>query len=755
MFKLVALKVLQAPKHEQARTFAKMKKVLHTGMIYRFCSGYETEIEDGTDNKRNLPDGFFSLGKNVNRIKIHVSAIVGKNGDGKSSIVELVIRMLNNLAYAVHDSGNPYKLLYVKNIYAQLFFEIDGKLCYLKVEDDELVFYVKNGEKLTFSYGNNNTKLQGNFEVIRPFLFYTLVFNESMFAYNSLDFYQEADASGEVWIDKLFHKKDGYQIPIVLNPARDKGNIDVNIENMLTNQRMLSMFITQPDLREAYHATKISCRLRDEIPFYDVTLRQGFRRTLFTNLLKSYSKGRITTFMWDASAKLAFWQEVKNVVDGYLPFAKFCLQMIEDMRNGKDVAFDKELNYQSDMKEPLKNLKTESKMLLRTRVDTIVDNQLDNMNFLQWLRIIMVAKVVSFWEKKLVLNGSLRKLLNLLDRDARNKMEFAEDYDRALLYLVYKTIDSTSLKDFGQEYTVGVFWISEYFQKIDIILGNLYESVSERNFGTLRLRQIIFYIKTYKNPVFCWNKILKNAEHQSCYSFAEMKATIDKYARYHVKAEPISIEEMLPPHIYEVTPLFDRDGMEVSFQGMSSGERQLLMVLSGILYHVRNIDEANSIQLGYQHINLILEEIELYSHPEYQRQFVTRLIEILENADLGTIRNIGIIMVTHSPFILSDIPKSNVLFLENGKPVAPMQENSFGANIHSLLKNGFFLSGMPMGDFAKRKINDLFAKLNSGNFSREEYLDMEKEILMVGEPYLRGKLLELYGQFVYKLNMPN
>ena len=114
MFKLVALKVLQAPKHEQARTFAKMKKILHTGTIYRFCDGYETEIDGGADNKQNLPDGFFSLGKNVNRIKIHVSAIVGKNGDGKSSIVELVIRMLNNLAYAVHDSGNPYKLLYVK-----------------------------------------------------------------------------------------------------------------------------------------------------------------------------------------------------------------------------------------------------------------------------------------------------------------------------------------------------------------------------------------------------------------------------------------------------------------------------------------------------------------------------------------------------------------------------------------------------------------------------------------------------------------
>lgn len=107
MFKLLALRILRAPDHAHAAAFAKIKKVLRTGCLYRFCDGFEGEIEQEQGDKKTvaLPDGFFSLNSQKGRrVKIHVSAIVGKNGDGKSSVVELIIRMLNNLAYVVRDS---------------------------------------------------------------------------------------------------------------------------------------------------------------------------------------------------------------------------------------------------------------------------------------------------------------------------------------------------------------------------------------------------------------------------------------------------------------------------------------------------------------------------------------------------------------------------------------------------------------------------------------------------------------------------
>jgi hypothetical protein len=107
------------------------------------------------------------------------------------------------------------------------------------------------------------------------------------------------------------------------------------------------------------------------------------------------------------------------------------------------------------------------------------------------------------------------------------------------------------------------------------------------------------------------------------------------------------------------------------------------------------------------------------------------------------IKSINIIAATHSPFILSDIPKCNVLFLKEGEQCNEMQEDTFGANIHSLLQNAFFLNGS-IGDFAKEKINKMFERLyNNDNIDG----NLKKEILLVGEPFIRSQLLKLYNEF--------
>ena len=63
----------------------------------------------------------------------------------------------------------------------------------------------------------------------------------------------------------------------------------------------------------------------------------------------------------------------------------------------------------------------------------------------------------------------------------------------------------------------------------------------------------------------------------------------------------------------------------------------------------------------------MLEEIELYFHPEWQRSFTCNLMEIIGQLTFKQIRSINVLYVTHSPYILSDIPKTNVLFLKNGE----------------------------------------------------------------------------------------
>ena len=77
-------------------------------------------------------------------------------------------------------------------------------------------------------------------------------------------------------------------------------------------------------------------------------------------------------------------------------------------------------------------------------------------------------------------------------------------------------------------------------------------------------------------------------------------------------------------------------------------------------------------------------------------------------------------IVTHSPFVLSDIPTQNILFLEKGGHKADKSEvASFGANIHTMLVNSFFLKGGAMGQFAKETIVRMIDQVNAAYLSWE------------------------------------
>ena len=148
----------------------------------------------------------------------------------------------------------------------------------------------------------------------------------------------------------------------------------------------------------------------------------------------------------------------------------------------------------------------------------------------------------------------------------------------------------------------------------------------------------------------------------------------------------------------------------------------------------------------YRLANLMLDEVEICFHPEYQRTLVYRLIELLRQFRLNYRFSINIILTTHSPFILSDIPKSNVLYLENGKSVGEtIYKDTFGANVNDILHQSFFLKKGFMGEFARDKIQSVIDFLNSKNSSKwtkESSLEFIEKV--VSEPILQRQLRSLY-----------
>lgn len=201
------------------------------------------------------------------------------------------------------------------------------------------------------------------------------------------------------------------------------------------------------------------------------------------------------------------------------------------------------------------------------------------------------------------------------------------------------------------------------------------------------------------------------------------------------------------PAIFDVDIEFENNKHAIKLSDLSSGEQQYIFNINTITYHINNLKTIEPIKgskiKNYQHVNIILDEIELYYHPEYQKSLIQDLLdEIIKIDSLGELKNFNLLFLTHSPFILSDIPNQNILRLEEGKPSNNEFEPTFGANIHDLLANDFFLKGF-MGEFAKNYIKGIIeeiGKIPEKNQNEYMYMWFLKKIELIGEPVIKNSI---------------
>lgn len=169
---------------------------------------------------------------------------------------------------------------------------------------------------------------------------------------------------------------------------------------------------------------------------------------------------------------------------------------------------------------------------------------------------------------------------------------------------------------------------------------------------------------------------------------------------------------------------------EISFYSLSYGQKFLVKFIYSLLNQLYNLSSHKE----YTNIVLLLDEVELGLHPNWQKEYLSILIKILNTKIEGFSFKYNILCSTHSPFILSDIPKENIIFLEKGKQVYPFENGqTFGANIHTLLSHGFFMKDGLIGEFAKEKIQSIITyheeilKKELTNKENKKQRDEEKE----------------------------
>lgn len=641
-----------------------------------------------------IPNGFNedNMLYDSDSISISISAIVGENGSGKSSILDMLIRTLNNVATAFLGENPQYAAAehvhYIEYVYGSILFlqgdeikriDVEGRKIQLVhyriyqgngIAQNRAEYHVRNTELLLDAQNNNvENLLSRRTQSMRKLaeFFYTIVCNYSIYAYNPDDYWEEYTNEERIdkirpkqnylkypylrcWLTGLFHKNDGYQMPLVLNPMRTNGVINAPKENRLAKERLQSML---------------------------------------------------------------FYKEDNNKNSNYYPFR---------IINKDHVIVGLSLN----------DLRDENYIWTR---DWMIEKGLFGIRSrlyrdFEWISNEIVDYLVDM--EGIDTNGAKHKL--------------------ACRYVVYKIL---KIGKNYKKYNKILSNLRKANCSLDLLHHHIDELLYDYSHITMKLRRTIMYLvsEMYDDGRQVYK--LQDIEEKA-------KTFIADYNQFNVLPHR-ELADFLPPPIFDIEfQIVKRENIDengnyneqniIPSWSLSSGERQIAYIISNFVYHVVNINSVhyNEVDvvaklplLKYKYINVIFDEIELYFHPDLQRRFLFLIVEALKSIHIEYIEGINILLVTHSPFVLSDLPKSNVLALSRTNE--DVVGETFCANIQEMLGQNFFME-YSMGKIAQKQVEEIFCTYNhiAGNehieISEEDWKRFSYVTSIVGDEYLHSSL---------------
>lgn len=668
--------------------------------------------------------------------KINIQAIVGTNGSGKSTLLDLMYMTINNFSYMFERGNNrpgAEGLFYVRDLYVDLHFSIDisgneheaclmsrgntislqiKKLQYKKifVIDEE---YGPEIEKVPEQKGLSDDEIAN---LVKRF-FYTIVSNYSMQSFihknyirnvflhnlsiNREGTFQEDVEDENCWINPIFHKNDGYIRCIVLNPYRYGGYLDLDKELKLSEERMVSLFIwdcSRPQSKsifKPYSFHSVEIRKKD---YYNAFIEASED---FSRRAQSMGEGHPLPLLNPETLQSDY---LTKIID-------FLCQERDHEIYEKFIQSTKKdgYNISSSIFFPTK---IEDDLFAKEIVEIFqLDPYREKKYFEQSLRYIRhkIIKIVYTYDAYKNFRSVLIKFLFKED-----KQQFREN-----IFTLIKKI-----KDDSSHIVKKIRRVVNFIVYDDVV--DISESFNEESFRRKFLN--------LSNSPFVYN--LR-------------------------KISPSLIDDFLPPPFFDFSLKLKRKinngtvmSSVINYNMLSSGEIQLLQTLSVHAYHIANLLSVQNNRPKYNCINLVFDELEVCMHPEMQRQFVYRLLEMLKNIKNRFVY-FNVTIVTHSPFILSDIPNGFVLYLKEGSPYKQTKTRNFGANINDLFRDSFFLGGGFVGEYAKEIISSLVNYLKSRKDDLEPWNKETSKIFIdkiVGDDIIEDCLREMYCQKFGKEN---
>lgn len=226
-------------------------------------------------------------------------------------------------------------------------------------------------------------------------------------------------------------------------------------------------------------------------------------------------------------------------------------------------------------------------------------------------------------------------------------------------------------------------------------------------------------------------------------------AQYNVYGGFYLDAfnEKNKIEKLLEANIldtfYITSRFFDMHyshNCSMNYNQLSSGE-EICLNLYALLYDAIKIRPKKFASTYSPHL-IILDEAEIGFHPEWQRSFINTLLDFLNSLKVKVGHDYQVVITTHSPILLSDIPSCCCNFLkriDDDKTINLREkiEETFASNVFETYRNSFFLEEGMIGKYAEVKLKKLEKKCKIGD-SR-----VEDEIRLIGDQRVQQYFVSL------------
>lgn len=322
-------------------------------------------------------------------------------------------------------------------------------------------------------------------------------------------------------------------------------------------------------------------------------------------------------------------------------------------------------------------------------------------------------------------------------RDKRNIIDEIKSYNKSIANVIYNRTSGQDLEKFFDKYEAASTLVAKSLSY------TYYFKLSESD-DSLKYKLL---------PEMIWDD-LKNLIPEKIELLQKIKESLSKLKQVNTDFELLSliIDNLIEVDIPAIT-----DSLQMKWIGLSSGELGLLRSFSNLYYAKRVLQRNTYPRLDKDNFLLLLDEVDLGLHPEWQRKWVHSALPIIER--IFEEKHLQLVITSHSPILLSDIYKENVIFLTKDNDVSIDQkfEKTFGQNIYTLYKSSFFLNKL-MGEYAYKTIEDTVEylsaeisgkKLDEDNLyyelkANKKIVTAKKIIDSVGDIIIANQLKELF-----------